>query len=90
MGTPVKLFDYMSVGLPVVANDIGGWASLISEEKIGLTTGDDPRSFAEAIIELIMNREYAEECGRRGRRLVETKYNWDNSARIISDVYNKL
>jgi glycosyltransferase involved in cell wall biosynthesis len=90
MGTPVKLFDYMSVGLPVVANDIGGWASLISEEKIGLTTDDDPCSFAKAIIELITDREFAEKCGRRGQRLVETKYNWDTSARIISQVYNKL
>ena len=90
MGTPVKLFNYMSVGLPVVANDIGGWTEIIRREKVGLLTSDDPKEFAEALISIVSNPKAMQEYAINGLELVEKKYNWDNSAQVLLQVYNDL
>lgn len=87
MGTPVKLFDYLSAGLPVVANDIGAWTNIIREEKVGIVTEDDPASFASGILELAENRSLLEECGRRGLMLIRDKFNWDRSAKMLLQTY---
>lgn len=90
MGTPVKLFGYMSVGLPIVANDIGGWSSIIRQGKVGFLTSDDPREFGEAIVNLISDSKLMEEFAISGLELVRTRYNWDNSARVLLEVYGDL
>jgi len=90
MGTPLKLFDYMSVGLPIVANDIGSWTNMITEEKIGLLSKDDPEDFARAIIELVNDQELMYACGRRAFELVKTKYTWENSAKTLLRQYRAV
>ncbi len=35
MGTPIKLFDYMSVGLPFVLKDIGGGCTMVRDKQVG-------------------------------------------------------
>jgi glycosyltransferase involved in cell wall biosynthesis len=90
MGTPVKLFDYLSAGLPVVANDIGSWTNIIKEEKVGITTEDDPADFASGILELAENKKLLTEYGYRSLDLIARKYNWDKSAKTLFDTYGKL
>jgi glycosyltransferase involved in cell wall biosynthesis len=90
MGTPVKLFDYFSVGLPVVANDVGTWTKIIKDEKVGIVTEDNPSDFGAAVLELIENKEFCLECGFKGLDLVKRKYNWDISAQILFNEYCRL
>lgn len=90
MGTPAKLFAYMSVGLPVVANDVGGWTDIIKQENAGILTAGNPQSFASAILELLDDTELRLRCGRRGLEAVKTRYSWDNSAKILLQAYKSL
>jgi len=90
MGTPAKLFNYMSVGLPVVANDIGGWTEIIRKEKVGLVTSNDPKDFGEALASLAGDPRAMREYGFRGLELTESKYSWDNSAKILLETYEDL
>lgn len=90
MGTPVKLFDYFSVGLPVVANDVGGWADIIKERDVGILTDSDPADFASGILELVEDRKLAERFGRKSLWLVENEFNWDRSAKKLLDGYARL
>ncbi|HKZ38773.1 MAG TPA: glycosyltransferase [Chryseolinea sp.] len=90
MGTPVKLFDYLSVGLPVVANNIGAWTNLVKQEKVGVLTEDNPSDFASGILQLIENKEFALECCNNGLDLIRKKYNWQNSAKTLFGEYNRL
>jgi glycosyltransferase involved in cell wall biosynthesis len=90
IGTPVKLFDYLSVGMPVVANDIGSWSEIISRFKVGILTNEDPSSFSSGILEFLQRGDYIEECGKRGIDLIRTKYNWDNSARLLIEAHKRI
>jgi len=90
MGPAVKLFDYLSVGLPVVANDIGGWTRIIKDEEIGILSDDDPQNFAKAILKILEDTELSQKLGRRGLELVKIKRNWDTSAGILLQKYSDL
>jgi len=90
MGYPIKLFDYLSMGLPVVANDIGAWTRIISEKRVGILTEDDPQSFANGLLELLKNPELLYACGKRGITLIKTEFNWDFSAKVLLENYKKL
>lgn len=90
MGTPVKLFTYMSAGLPVVANDVGGWSKIIQEEKIGLLTDNSPRTFAKAINELLGDEHLRRRLSCNALNAVTEKYSWDRSRESLVKVYESL
>jgi glycosyltransferase involved in cell wall biosynthesis len=90
MGTPAKLFTYMSAGLPVVANDIGGWSRIIEEEKVGVLTKDAPEDFALAIDELLRDEHLRNEYSSNALNSIAQKYNWDKSSETLMKVYESL
>ncbi|MGA3059166.1 MAG: glycosyltransferase [Candidatus Bathyarchaeia archaeon] len=89
MGTPVKLFDYLSVGLPVVANDVNAWTQIISDESVGIVTADDPKSFADAIIKLLENQQLREQYSCNAINSVADRYSWGNSANRLMQLFTK-
>ncbi len=90
LGPPVKLFDYMSVGLPVVANYIGGWSKIIKREKIGVTTDDDPRNFADGIYQLIYDEDLYYKYANNALNAVREKYNWDKATEPLVSLIKKM
>ena len=82
-GFVTKIYDYFSVGIPVVGNNIGGWIKVITEEKLGLLSSKDPKDLAEKIIIFIENPNMAYEYGRRGIDFLKKKHNVMISAQNI-------
>ena len=78
------------MGLPVVANDVGGWTEIVKTNNLGIVTSDDPKDFAAGITEFLENPEEIAKCGRRGIELIKNKYNWDNSAKLLAQSYERL
>ena len=90
MGTPIKLFDYMSVGLPVVANHVGGWSELIEQENIGILANDDPKDLARAILRLLKDEDLRTKLSHNALEAVREKYNWDRSVEPLAKFYENL
>lgn len=80
--TPMKLFDYLSVGLPVVTVKDMWWSKVIEEYKAGKTSEFDPESYAEAILELV-NSQDIEAYSEAAVKIIVDKYNWYN---VTSDL----
>jgi glycosyltransferase involved in cell wall biosynthesis len=88
MGTPAKLFEYLSAGVPVVATDIGAsWNRIIEENKVGFLTENSPEAFGKAILELSRNPELVHEFGNRAISLVRRELNYNASALKLLDLY---
>ncbi len=88
---PIKLFEYMSAGLPVIASDFPIWREIVGEGQAGILVDPfDPRSIADAIEWVLAHEAEAELMGERGRSLVSKRYNWEaESAKLIS-LYRRL
>jgi glycosyltransferase involved in cell wall biosynthesis len=88
---PVKLFEYMAAGLPIVATDVPRWRALLEQHGCGVCVPhDSPQRLAAAIEELLDDDARAREMGARGRRAVESEYSWRSQADALLDLYREL
>ena len=75
----VKLWEYMSVGLPVLLSDFPALRKLNDELKFGMTVKpDDVQEIANKIDWMLDNPEIITQMGKNGRELVSQKYNAEN------------
>jgi glycosyltransferase involved in cell wall biosynthesis len=88
---PVKLFEYMASGRPIVASNLKFVKKIISHAQCGiLVPPDDPRAHADAHIHLFTHPKEAAEMGARGRKAVLEHYNWKNEEQTMLHFYHDL
>jgi glycosyltransferase involved in cell wall biosynthesis len=88
---PVKLFEYMAAGIPVVASDVSPWSDIIRRYDCGLCVPvEDANALAVGLSELLDDPERARAMGERGRRAAEQHYSWDTQAASLLELYAAL
>ncbi len=74
-GLPYAIMEAMTVGLPVIASNVGGIPDLVSHNETGmLVPPKNPKALAEAIRLLAQNRERRMTFGKRAGDIVRTKF----------------
>jgi len=88
---PVKMFEYMAAGIPVIASDFPRWRAIVDASECGLCVDPcDPAAIAAAIDRIAGDPELAARLGANGRRAVEQHYNWRHEARKLMQFYDGL
>ena len=80
---PVKLFDAMASGRPVVVTDCLETKNFVGTEKCGIVSHDDSRSLNEAIEYLLVNTRVAQEMGKKGREAILKRHSWKHRAETM-------
>ena len=77
--SPLKVYEYMAAGLPVVASDIGQLKSLIEDEVNGLLVPPgDPVALATALDRLRQDSNLATRLGQAARKAMMQNHTWDS------------
>jgi glycosyltransferase involved in cell wall biosynthesis len=88
---PVKMFEYMAAGIPVIASDFPAWRDIIDDAGCGLCVDPlDPSAIAAAIDYLVTRPEEARHMGLRGQRAAQEKYNWNIESHKLLNFYEDL
>jgi len=86
--SPIKLYEYMAMGKPVIAPDVEPVRKAIAHGENGiLFTAEDSLSFKQGITAVLNDKNKREELGHKARQSVLTKYSWRNNAEKILDIY---
>jgi len=88
---PVKLFEYMAAGLPVIVSDFPLWKEIVEGNGCGLTVNPlGPKEIAEAIAYLLNHPDEAQQMGVNGRKAILKKYNWERESEKLVKLYEGL
>jgi phosphatidylinositol alpha-mannosyltransferase len=83
------LLEAMATGRPVVATNIEGYASVVTNGEEGLLVPPmDSMALAKALLELLKNKEKREQMGRKAI-ITAGKYNWEDISRRVLAYYQK-
>ena len=88
---PNKMFEYMSAGIPVIGSNYPLWVSIIEGNECGICVDpENPKAIAQAIDELVSNKDLAEAMGKNGIKAVNEKYNWAIEEKKLFKLYDEL
>ncbi len=88
---PVKMFEYMVAGIPVIASNIPLWKTIIDDANCGICVDPcNPKEIGSAINKIIQNPKEAEAMGANGKIAVLEKYNWAIEETKLFEVYEDL
>ncbi|SMO66580.1 glycosyltransferase family 4 protein [Melghirimyces algeriensis] len=88
---PIKLFEYMSAGLPVVATNFPLWREIVEGSGAGVTVDPlNPEEMAEKVTEILTNDQRRKQMGKNGERAYRNVYNWNVEEKKLIQLYQKL
>lgn len=88
---PIKMFEYMSAELPVVASDFALWREIVQAHRCGLCVDpQDVAAQAAAIARIVDDPAAVAAMGRAGRAAVLERYNWPRAEAALLALYREL
>ena len=86
-GLPMSIVEAMSVGLPVIATDVGGVSEAVRPGENGLLVARDAGALVTAVEGLLREPARLGAMGMRARQLFEERFRLDRVAARYAAVY---
>lgn len=86
--SPLKLFEYLSAGKPIVASDLPSLREILHhDENAWLVAPDDPEALAKGILSLSQDNTRAKRLAQQAKQ-DSAQYTWENRARRIVEFFS--
>jgi len=88
---PIKMFEYMSAGIPVIASNFPLWESIVKNNECGICVNPlNIEEITNAMKWILDNPEEARKMGENGRKAVENIFNWESESIRLLDLYGEI
>ncbi len=84
--SPLKLFEYLAVGNPVVASDVPAIREFVGEKEVVFFKPDDARSLADAVVETESRKEELSENAKK----ISKNFSWEKRSEKIINFIRSL
>ncbi|HJZ40208.1 MAG TPA: glycosyltransferase family 4 protein [Bacteroidales bacterium] len=90
-GIQIKMFEYMTYGLPVVCSNFGNINRFVTETESGIPVDPmNPGEIAGAITDLLTDRSLYKKLSENGTLAIRQKYNWRSEETKLLEIYDNL
>jgi glycosyltransferase involved in cell wall biosynthesis len=90
-GFGLTCMEAMALGKPVIATEMCEPLEIVINGENGLIVpSQNPKALADAMIKLLADPKLAQMYGRRGRQMVEERFNIKEQAHKMSGIYQEL
>ena len=87
---PMKLFEYMAAGLPIVATDLPNTRRILAQAECGLLAPpEDPDALAGLLCRLLDDPQEAQQLGRQGLEAFKRQFSWESQDSDLQALYRK-
>jgi glycosyltransferase involved in cell wall biosynthesis len=88
---PIKMFEYMSAALPVVASNFPLWRDIVERHGCGVCVDPaDVDALTRALASLVDDEAAVARMGAAGRAAVQAEYHWPRAERELLGLYRRL
>lgn len=88
---PIKLFEYMACGTPVLSANLPPIAEFLSPSGAGrLYDSTDDRALAEGVLDMLADPDGLAQMRRKGLESVRASWNWSQMERKLLDIYRHI
>ncbi|HJX71451.1 MAG TPA: glycosyltransferase family 4 protein, partial [Bacteroidales bacterium] len=88
---PIKLFEYMAYGLPVLCSNFGHMKNYTEAEKTGMTINPaNPEDICDKLITLLTDNDLYIKCSSNGINAVAQRYSWQFMEPRLLSIYQRL
>ena len=89
--SPIKMFNYMRYGLPIVTVDLPEIRRIVLESQCGIIVKERTvDALVKALSMLIEDAVLRQKLGENGRKAVYEKYNWEKMEERLLRIYDEL
>lgn len=86
-----KIFEYMQMGIPVLATDLDNWVPVIEGTNSGFCINPkDVDQIKDKILFLLNHQDEARRLGNNGKKAIKEKYCWQTQEKMLFDMYNQI
>jgi glycosyltransferase involved in cell wall biosynthesis len=86
---PVKAFEYMTMGIPILMSDFPYWCKTFTGCAM-FADPHNPTAIADCIREMLRDKKHAEDMGNKGKSLVYNELSWEKEAQKLIALYAKI
>jgi glycosyltransferase involved in cell wall biosynthesis len=89
-GSPMKMFEYMGCGTPVLASNIGQMKDLITDGVNGFLCENKTESIIGKIEYAYKNKDKLTKVGMRGRDFIKSDRTWNHNINQTIELFSRL
>jgi glycosyltransferase involved in cell wall biosynthesis len=86
--SPLKLFEYLAAGRPIIASDLPSIREILTEQTGFFVPADDPPALAE-VIKLALNNDRLATDKAQQAALMAREFSWPKRAEHLIKIFNK-
>ena len=87
--SPMKMFEYMACGRPVVGSDCGQVAEIVQHGRDGFLFDNTAEGLRGSLLLAYEGRAHLGQMGQAGRLKVERHYNWQKIAELTLEIFER-
>ena len=87
--SPMKLFEYMAAGRPIVASRIHSIMEVVDDNSAKLVEPDNPEALARGIKDVLNDEHQGNKLAQTAQN-ISRQYTWEKRAQLISNLMDKV